>query len=577
MRNLASIANTVMPPPVHEDRIWKQDGHTDDIVDAILSAEQWNQSQTAALAPYLKGGSTSETLRNVWFFIRSNIRYKKDAPGYERVKLPAKTWADREGDCKSMSVFIAGLLKSLGIPAKYRFVSYRKGEPVTHVYVIATPKGQRPVILDAVHSKFDTEEPYSYKREYPIMTKVAVIHGLPGGTPQDDKPRKLAPWQNIFWGKLTEGEMRLALIGQQIDIVKDWYGDSTGQLANSVTAIQNTLYQGVHGIGTGAIPGNILPVVAQAINSARWQMKPAGSHFTSMRDPRKEGLVPDYIGMPDKEFEQVMKDFLGTGECAQPLEYAELEDPYGNVIPGQYDYTQPGMNEALRVIPALAAQKKMTSAQRVALTKACRDQIKIVEIYNSKLKKGAHHVLYNFVKDTKVVPTEVVNKTLGHRQTKEKLAIDISGLSYENMDLFLRNSVMHTNGQEGQGKLDPMSPEDTIKMMIAGQQEGINAIALAALVPILLKVIEAATALLVAIKQLLPPKDQIALNQINGLGTPSFGPQSYDWEGYNPDTVVGPGGSPVIKNDPTVAKAGMNWIFPVLIGGGLLLGAKSLK
>lgn len=571
MRNMASIANTVMPPPVHEDRIWKQDGHTDDIVDAILSAEQWNQDQTAALAPYLKGGSTSETLRNVWFFIRSNIRYRKDAPGYERVKLPAKTWADREGDCKSMSVFIAGLLKNLGIPAKYRFVSYEKGRPVTHVYVVATPKGSREVIVDAVHTKFDTEEPYKSKREYPIMTKVAVIHGLPG-TPSDDKPRKIAPWQKIYWGKLTEGEMRLALIGQQIDIVKDWYGDPTGQLANSVTAIQNILYRGVHGIGTGAIPGNILPVVATAIRTARFQMKPAGSHFTSMRDPRKEGLIPDYIGMPDKEFEQAMKDYLGTGECAAPLETFTRLDQYGVEEP---DYND-GTNAAMRNVPAFAKSKGMTAGQQSDLLYACSRQNQMVDLYNRKLKEGAHHILYTFIKDTNIVPSDVGTKTVLHRIARDKFGPEFAGLSDKNMDLWLRNAIMHTNAQGGNGQLDPLSPEDTIKMLIAGNQEGVGGLDIVALVGIVVALLGAAAGVISAIKGNLPPKEQQALNQINGLGTPSFGAETGDWTGYNPNTVIGPNGQPTITNDPT--KASMNWILPVLIGGGALLwGSKSMK
>ena len=555
MRNMASIANTVMPPPVHEDRIWKQDGHTDDIVDAILSAEQWNQDQTAALAPYLKGGSTSETLRNVWFFIRSNIRYKKDAPGYERVKLPAKTWADREGDCKSMSVFIAGLLKNLGIPAKYRFVSYEKGRPVTHVYVVATPKGSREVIVDAVHTRFDTEEPYKSKREYPIMTKVAVIHGLPG-TQNDDAPRQRTPWMNINWGKMTSGELSLALILHQVEMNKNWYGDPTGQLQSSATALENALYHGVHRLGSINAP-NVLPQVAKAINIAKRQTRQAGTAFSSTRDPRRSGLVPEMIGMPDAEFDKYFKDFLGKGDCGDGIKKTVKNNwPFGSDI----IWTgQPVID--------LRNNKELTDGQRDKIINACYEQANIIKIYNDKLVTASPHVLYNFVTNPNNTTSTVATKTVLHQTSRSLLGPGISGLSNQNINLFLRNGVMQMALDNGQGELGPMSPEDMIANLAKGGSDGVGELTTAAIIGIITAITALASTAGEILRVLLPPKDQVALNTIQGFGTEGFGPESTDWVGHNSTG----------KNNPT-AKASMNWILPVLIGGGALLwGAKSVK
>lgn len=567
MKNIASIATQVMPPPIHEDRVWKQEGNTGDIVEAILSAEQWNQDQTAALAQHLKGGSPRETLRNVWFFVRNYIKYRKDLPGYERVKLPSKTWADREGDCKSMSVFIAGLLKNLDIPAKYRFVSYRKGEPVSHVYVVAMPKGERQVIMDAVHSKFDDEVPYKSKKEYPVMTKIAVVHGLSAAS-QDDIPRKKTPWMNINWGKMTEGEMSLALIIHQAEMKKNWYGDPTGQLGASIAAMENAMYHGIHRMGS-INAANILPSAAKAIARAKMQTRPAGTSFASTRDPFRQGLVPDMIGMPDEEFDKYFKEYLGKGICVPGhVTYDPEVTQFGKVI---RRYRGPGLT-------ALNANKELTEHQRTLLLQACYEQGKIIKLYNEKLPKSSHHILYNFIKSPNSTTSTVAKKTSDHQISRALLGETIAGLTLQNMDLFLRNGVMQANMDNGEGKLGPMEPEETIKVLIDGYLDGINAaMTIGAIVILVSKIIAAAGAAAALLRSLLPPKDQVAMNTIQGFSTAGFGPDESDWDGYSPQIEAGKDGQPKIKNDPTVATAGMSWLLPVLLGGGLIISSKYMK
>lgn len=565
MRNIASIANQVMPPAHHLDKTWKRDGNTSDIVQAILSAEKWNQDQTEQLAKHLKGENTRETLRNVWFFIRSQIRYKKDTPGHERVKLPAKTWADRSGDCKSMSVFIAGLLKNLGINAKYRFVSYTQGSPYTHVYVVAMPKGERQVIMDAVHPKFDTEEEYYSKKDYPIeMTRISVVHGLPlaAVAGSNDKPRVLAPWKPINWGKLTEGELRMALIGQQVEILKNWYGDPDGRYAASIDAINNALYAGVHRLGAINARPNALPQVVSLINQAKYLMQPAARVYTSTRDPRKEGLIPDYIGMDEPEFKQYVEDYLATGKCGEPLNQYSHPD-YGKI--------QWGWNAAIIDIRNNA---NLNPTYREYLIRACREQSRLIQLYNEKLVPASPHVLYNFIKDKTVGGPYVATKAVLHQAGRDILGPRISGLSKTNMDLFLRNGVMQANASLSGGKLDPLSPEDLIKAIIATEQEGVGDFGATA--AIVIAVLAAVAAAAEGIKSLFPPKDQVALDTIQGFGTESFNPAPSDWSDYMPQTTTGPDGKPILTNDPT--KASTSWILPVLIGGGALLwGAKAFK
>lgn len=156
-------------------------GNTEDIIDTILYADDRAGSFVLPGVQCLVGNTERDTLRNVWGFIRNNIKYRADRPGHERVKSPGALFAEGVGDCKSFSIAIGAILRSLGIPYRYRFTAYEPGD-VTHVYVIAdTARG--PVILDAVHTKFDEEVPYYRKKDVRPHRPVASVHGTPDAAP----------------------------------------------------------------------------------------------------------------------------------------------------------------------------------------------------------------------------------------------------------------------------------------------------------------------------------------------------------------------------------------------------------
>lgn len=145
----------------------------------------------------LRGRTDYDTLHNVWRFVKKNLRYKADRPGHERVKSPGALYTSREGDCKSFSIAEGALLKSLGIPYKYRFAAYEPGD-FTHVYVVVNLDGQE-VILDAVNDKgrfggFDHEVGYYKKKDVRPASKIA---GIGAGSKWD----KMHPATGNAWGK----------------------------------------------------------------------------------------------------------------------------------------------------------------------------------------------------------------------------------------------------------------------------------------------------------------------------------------------------------------------------------------
>lgn len=163
-----------------QNKLRFRDGDTEDIITTILRMDRESDRYIdVEAAQCLRGKTEYETLRNVWKFVKSNIRYRTDRPGKEVVKSPAALFTLKSGDCKSFSISEAALLRALGFKGiRYRFASYGNNKEVTHVYIVCRLKGE-DVILDAVYNRFDAEEPYTWKKDLAAAktTQVSGIHG----------------------------------------------------------------------------------------------------------------------------------------------------------------------------------------------------------------------------------------------------------------------------------------------------------------------------------------------------------------------------------------------------------------
>jgi transglutaminase-like putative cysteine protease len=182
------------------ERLRYSDGETKDIIKVIMDMDARSDKYVDADAvECLRGSDDYETMRNVWKFVKSNIRYSADKRGREVVKSPAALFAIGRGDCKSFSIAEVAILRALGFKSlKYRFTAYKNSSDVTHVYVIAKLRGQ-DVILDAVHDYFDDEVTYSYKKDIPAA-KNTGIGAAPTMKQSAPKPYTLLAIALIFWG-----------------------------------------------------------------------------------------------------------------------------------------------------------------------------------------------------------------------------------------------------------------------------------------------------------------------------------------------------------------------------------------
>lgn len=180
--DLNRIADRTIKKTSNVEETIFENGDTDDIISVILRADSQAGPFTASFAPYLKGRGVKETAENAWGFVKTQIRYRKDRPGRERIKSPAKLWADREGDCKSYSVFLGSIFRNLGIRYKYRFAHYNNGSrdrDVNHVFPVVIAADGREIPVDAVADYFNYEEPYEYAIDYdPETGRQAAVSGF---------------------------------------------------------------------------------------------------------------------------------------------------------------------------------------------------------------------------------------------------------------------------------------------------------------------------------------------------------------------------------------------------------------
>lgn len=123
------------------------------------------ESKEAAeiIAKHFRGKDLESTCFNVWEWLRSNIKYKKEGNGEQSAKTLQRIAFDKYGDCKHYTIFSCSILRALGIPAEMRLISQNYFDPEpTHIYCVVK-KGNKEIIVDPCMRIFDNEAIYKYK------------------------------------------------------------------------------------------------------------------------------------------------------------------------------------------------------------------------------------------------------------------------------------------------------------------------------------------------------------------------------------------------------------------------------
>ena len=381
------------------------------------------------------------------------------------------------------------------------------------------------------------------------MTKIAYVHG-PAGTSTGKKKGKSVPTDEVRqravavpvqgayipYNSLTKGEMHLALMMQQANILNDYYRQP--QYAEAVKLLENTLYSGVHGVGNayiGAADTPTLQSVARAINAARRDTRPASGGSIIGRSGGLDSGV--YIGDPVIPYEKRQNDCL----------------------------TRAGAN------PGAIAR--------------CKMRFDLEKILNDGMEKSGLYLAYGFLPDSSAYPGLATTKTHEAIIAQQELA-RVGEFSQDLVQQWLNVGMMRNNATVA--KLEPynwvqtnsflmtlpQAATDEIQAIlskygnlkaqkIGGVDIGIVRKEIAKQIVAVIKkykpasvgfiepitatiaIIGAITALLGGVSQFakdLRTKKQDAFAATRGFGTRAFGPDEGDWTGYGSTDGAGTGG-----------------------------------
>ena len=148
--------NTFMMAGLNSDivKCWKQ------------CYEQFKDQPKDIVQDIRHSGTVDDKCQAIFAYMVNNTHYRLDNDGEQLIKSPARLLADKCGDCKSYTMFIACCLHCLGISCKVRFVNFDGGSQWTHVYAVAIDETGNEIIMDACELNDEGIPYYDYARRY---------------------------------------------------------------------------------------------------------------------------------------------------------------------------------------------------------------------------------------------------------------------------------------------------------------------------------------------------------------------------------------------------------------------------
>lgn len=188
-----SAFNNYFPSVNDQRKRVVRNGEVDDVVNTAIAIVDKHHREAEPIAQVLKGKSVKETASNIFDFAYSYLQYRRDKPGVEELRTPARSWHDGQVrhkqmgidnagiDCDDYSIFCGSILKCLDIPFRFRITKYDGRSYFQHIYVYIPATANNPeIIIDPVLDKFDYEKPYSEQKDDFNMAALYAVEGLAG-------------------------------------------------------------------------------------------------------------------------------------------------------------------------------------------------------------------------------------------------------------------------------------------------------------------------------------------------------------------------------------------------------------
>jgi len=164
-----------LPPPNYKDRFLIENQTTYDIMKEIKNSFHLYKDQAKHIADLFEG-TPYTSARKIHTFLKNNIHYSIEPTDQQTSKSLSRYFYDRVGDCKHSALAAASILYNLGIPGKFRYVSYNilNKEP-QHVYVVADMPDGEEIHIDPLQPfGIDGEKLYFSKRDSKFNSSMAL-------------------------------------------------------------------------------------------------------------------------------------------------------------------------------------------------------------------------------------------------------------------------------------------------------------------------------------------------------------------------------------------------------------------
>jgi hypothetical protein len=177
---------TQLQPFQNKKDILVHDQGVGDIISGILLTHDQYKKQYDKIVPFFIGATPEITSKNVWKFVKENVKYKVEPEHEQLLKSPAAIitpYVDGKvntSDCKNMSLFIGGVLdaaarKGQRINWCYRFSSYKFLDKIPqHVFCVINPDTNNEIWADAVLPSFNNRKQYYYKTDKKVNNMALV-------------------------------------------------------------------------------------------------------------------------------------------------------------------------------------------------------------------------------------------------------------------------------------------------------------------------------------------------------------------------------------------------------------------
>ena len=201
-----------LPPFKHNSNVLVYNQGIGDIISGILLTHNKYAKDYDRISEKFWKGNAKLTAKCIYDFLKVNTHYIVEPDAKQTLRSPSAILylgSDKKTglDCKSYSLFIAGILDSLkrkGFPINwcYRFASYKAYSKLPHhVFVVLNPGTNNEIFIDPVLQKFDLKKQYYHFIDKQPMALIAMAGtdslGRTKRTKEERRARKAARKEKI--------------------------------------------------------------------------------------------------------------------------------------------------------------------------------------------------------------------------------------------------------------------------------------------------------------------------------------------------------------------------------------------